>query len=119
VGIALRNWKGDEFKKLVKLDAGQRLEVAVILLKNEVKQDLSIPYPPASSPDDFPHKRTGRLRASIAHEVDRENLEARVGTNLAYGKFLEIGTRFMAARSFLRRAFNENWDKLKQILRGK
>jgi HK97 gp10 family phage protein len=117
--LTLRNWKGNDFKKLVRMDAGQRLEAAAILLKNEIKQDLSEPSPPVSSPGTPPHKDTGRIRASISHEVDTQALTARVGTNVEYAKYLELGTKNMAARPFLRRAFNEHLEKLKQIMTGK
>lgn len=117
--MELRNWKGDELKKLVKFDAAQRIEVAAILLKNAIKEDLSEPFPPASDEGEPPHKRTGRLRASMSHEVDKEALTARVGSNVLYAKFLELGTVKMAARPFLRKAFNEHFDKLRAIMRGK
>lgn len=49
---------------------------------------------------------TGRLRASITHEVSAEGKEvvARVGTNVEYAAYVEFGTRHMPARSFLRSA---------------
>lgn len=117
--LTLKNWKGDEFNKLVKLEANKRIEVAARLLENAVKVDLSEPSPPVSEPGDSPHKDTGRLRASISHEVDTDKGVARVGSNLFYSKWLELGTRFMAARPYLRKAFHENYDALMKILRGK
>ena len=97
----------------------QRLAAAAILLKNEIKQDLSAPSPPRSTPGESPHKDTGRLRASISHEFDTAEHTARVGTNLVYGKWLEVGTKNMEARPFLRKAFNEHFQQIKKILRGK
>lgn len=49
---------------------------------------------------------TGRLRASITHEVGKEGNElvGRIGTNVEYAPYVELGTRYMAARSFLRQA---------------
>ena len=119
MGLELRHWKGEEAKKLIKLTAAQRLEAAAILLKNEAKQLISEPSPPPSAPGEPPGKDTGRLRASVSHEVDRGKMVARVGTNVVYGKFLELGTRKMAARPWLRKAFNENYAKLMKIIRGK
>lgn len=54
---------------------------------------------------------TGRLRSSIRstqpfEEVHRR-LVVRVGTNVDYAAYVELGTRYMSARPFLRRALNE------------
>jgi HK97 gp10 family phage protein len=45
---------------------------------------------------------TGRLRASIEHEVDGDTL--RVGTNVEYAVYVEEGTRYMEAEPYLRPA---------------
>lgn len=54
---------------------------------------------------------TGRLRSSIrstqAFEETHRQLVVRVGTNVEYARFVEMGTRYMRARPFLRRALNE------------
>lgn len=52
---------------------------------------------------------TGRLRASIASVTVREGggLVAYVGSDVEYAIYVEFGTRFMAAQSFLRRALEE------------
>jgi HK97 gp10 family phage protein len=49
---------------------------------------------------------TGRLRSSITREVGRDGrgLYATVGTNVEYAPYVELGTRFMGARPFLRPA---------------
>lgn len=67
-----------------------------------------------SRPGDPPHKQTGRLRASIAWEL--VGAVARVGTNLPYGRWLEHGTRKMAARPWLRRALSECRARVLAIL---
>lgn len=59
-----------------------------------------------SRPGDPPHKQTGRLLASLAWELVSDAI-ARVGMNLKYGRWLELGTRKMAARPWLRRALRE------------
>ncbi len=49
---------------------------------------------------------TGRLRGSITiDDSDLVRLQMRVGTNVLYGKWVEFGTRKMAARPFLFPAF--------------
>lgn len=49
---------------------------------------------------------TGRLRGSIEWELGRDarGLVARVGTNVHYARFVEEGTRRMAAQPYLRPA---------------
>lgn len=39
-----------------------------------------------------------------------------VGTNVEYGKYIEFGARGRAERPYLRRAFSENLDKIKEKL---
>lgn len=71
-----------------------------------------------SSPGEPPRKRTGTLQKSIAHEIERRPGEvlARIGTKVGYGKFLEFGTRRMAARPYLRPALTEYLPKFNAIV---
>jgi len=71
-----------------------------------------------SAPGEPPHKQTGRLRASVTHEVDKGEMTARVGTNVKYGLYLELGTSKMAPRPWLRRALAETAAKINSILSG-
>jgi HK97 gp10 family phage protein len=52
---------------------------------------------------------TGRLRSSITHEVTGQDrtIVGTVGTNVEYAGFVEFGTRYMHAQSYLRRALHE------------
>lgn len=49
---------------------------------------------------------TGRLRSSITHDMERDSrgLVGFVGTNVEYGPYVELGTRFMRPQPFLRPA---------------
>lgn len=49
---------------------------------------------------------TGRLRGSIAYEIGAVNglPSARIGSNVEYAVYVELGTRHMSARPFLRPA---------------
>lgn len=70
-----------------------------------------------SAPGEPPRKQTGRLRASVAYEVDEAQLAARVGTNVEYGKHLELGTRRgLAPRPWLRRALAESMSVIRGFL---
>jgi len=50
--------------------------------------------------------KTGNLRRSITHEVggSAEHPYVRIGTNVRYGIYQELGTRFHPAHPFLRPA---------------
>jgi phage gpG-like protein len=100
--------KAGRTKKLVTISRG----------KNKGKQKTA--WGPLNSapskPGDFPARQTGALRSSIAYDVDRQNLTARVGTALKYGRWLEFGTRRMAPRPWLLRTLKEEGPKLSQIM---
>jgi hypothetical protein len=62
----------------------------------------------ASAPGDPPATDTGQLAASIDQElaVDGRGLVERIGTNLKKGRALELGTRTIEPRPFLRPALD-------------
>ena len=70
-----------------------------------------------SKPGEPPRKQLGHLRRSVTYEVD-DNQVGRVGTNLKYGRWLELGTRLMKARPWLRRALKECQDQILSILKA-
>lgn len=43
----------------------QRMGRAMHTLRNILRENLNTPYPPASRPGQFPHRRTGGLRRSV------------------------------------------------------
>lgn len=60
---------------------------------------------------------TGRLRASITHEVRKlaKGLYyARVGTNVWYAPVQELGSGPIPPQPYLRPALEENWDYIKK-----
>lgn len=71
-----------------------------------------------SLPGEPPRKQTGELRMSITHEVDADTLTARVGSQLKRAKFLELGTRKMQARPFLRITAFEESAAIAKIMGG-
>lgn len=67
----------------------------------------------ASLPGDSPNSDTGRLLASIHHTVDgatAAEMYADIGADTNYALFLELGTRYMAPRPFLRPALYAGFD---------
>jgi len=114
-------WHGEEFKRLTHDQMGENIEAAAIHLKGQIKLSLSVGNMDGTNPSDAgepPRRVTGRLSGSIAHEADRKKLIARVGTNVLYGKFLELGTRKMAARPFIRPGLENNRETIGRILTG-
>lgn len=61
----------------------------------------------ASAPGEPPASDTGRLLSSIHHKILVENtVFARIGSDVQYAIYLELGTRHMAPRPFLRPALD-------------
>lgn len=65
--------------------------------------------------------RTGTLRRSIHTVISAGGKRATVGPSVAYGAFVELGTRRMPARPYLRPAFEQQAprvvDEIKTALR--
>lgn len=108
-----------EFKPSLRKQIAQRVDRAAITLQADLKQTLSI-SPSPSAPGQPPGVETGNLRRSV--QTDRSQVEsdlvARVGTNLPYGRWLEYGTRFTAARPWLRTTLAKFRNKLAALLGG-
>lgn len=58
---------------------------------------------------------TGRLRNSITHQSDGKD-SVYIGTNVEYGKYVELGTRRAAPQPFLRPAAEEHGSQYRQII---
>jgi len=54
---------------------------------------------------------TGALKESITSEIDKDDLEARVGSNLDYALAVELGAPGKVAKPFLRPALEKARDK--------
>lgn len=91
------------------------LAVASYYFRDRVKERISIGAPPSSSPGEPPHVRTGRLRNSIAAEVDFSALKSRIGTNVEYALRLE----FEMDRSFLRSTLLMETPIIERIMGGR
>lgn len=72
----------------------------------------------ASAPGEYPKRVSGHLRRNIQSEFDQETLTARVGTNVIYGKYLETGTRKMAARPWLSNGIRDFGASVRSIIEG-
>ena len=61
-------------------------------------------------------RRSGQLARRVTVEIAPNGLAATVGTDLDYGTFLELGTRRMVARPWLRPAYLELLSRLRTRL---
>lgn len=68
-----------------------------------------------SLPGESPKKITGELQRSIAWvtESDTSSIALQIGTNLDYGRYLELRTSKMAPRPYLRATFLERLNRIK------
>jgi len=105
----IKDWKPDKVLGAVSGKLVQRMDLVGEFVKVQAQSRVS--------------RRTGKLRANIIYEVDaRENyIEARVGAKKKYfwGWFLEMGTRKMRQRPWLRPAVWQNKSTILQMIRGR
>lgn len=68
------------------------------------------------SPPSHPQVQTGRLRASITHNVNLGEVE--IGSNVVYSKYLEFGTSKMPPYPFLFPAVELKKPEIIEALKG-
>ena len=122
-------WHGIEAMDRIRKEAGNRVDGAARAVEGWAKELVSREQPVViygkgagrsrkgldpSLPGEPPKKVSGWLRMNIASEMDRARIEARVGTNVPYGKHLELGTRKMAPRPWIRAALVRNAVELQR-----
>lgn len=91
-------------------DIEKSLDKHALLTQSDAKQNLRDKvYNTAQSPN---YRRTGNLWRSIAIESPVKRLVRKIGSNLTYAPFVEFGTRYMPARSFLFPAYEINRKRL-------
>lgn len=97
--MAELKWYGDKVIKNVEQAVSVALEASALVVEGAAKN---------LAPVD-----TGNLRNSITHEVEKN--EARVGTNVDYAPFIELGTVKMAAQPYLNPALDNNKNNIRKI----
>lgn len=135
------DWHGDAWKKAFRSEMRKRTAFAARRLEAGIRKDISqagdLEYHPMgskgkalkstkriynfthSAPGNPPYKQFGRLRGSIANELVEHGAGTcigRVGTNYKVGRYLELGTRKMKARPFLRPGLRKYGPELRAIL---
>lgn len=138
-------WRGKEFFGLATKANAEAMSRAVFLVERDVKQSFGTGASRAdvtvkrgnkrhrpSAAGFPPNVDTGSLRASITGIVEKKKLKiigfvgshlgklaakADVGTDLEYGVYLELGTRKMQPRPYLRPALQRNGRKILEIFK--
>ena len=128
-------WFGPQVNKAVLTEARRRVLKACLLVEATVKTSMKLggrtesgmlekgkkpgkinTY--RSKPGEIPRVQTGTLRRSITHELHPILPIGYVGTQTEYAKFLEMGTRHMAPRPFLRPGLHASEPGIKLIFEG-
>jgi phage gpG-like protein len=120
-------WHGDAAMDHVRGRAVQFLYLAAFTVERKAKDLLSVAGSGRvkgrksgpvthSRPGESPRKQTGILHDSVTSEVDPSSLSARVGSNLKYAAWLELGTGRIAPRPWLRRALAEMQSRVNELL---
>lgn len=130
-------WYGDEFLKETDAAFANGLASAGEFAVSQIRQSISVSShglsvektatghfsrvhyaANRSLPGQPPHVDTGALISSMTYEIDPENLQVLIGSPLEYALYLELGTRIMAPRPFLRRGLADNAVQIVQIATG-
>eukprot|EP00919_Chromeraceae_sp_WS-2016_P003064 GHVR01007453.1.p3 GENE.GHVR01007453.1~~GHVR01007453.1.p3 ORF type:complete len:143 (+),score=27.76 GHVR01007453.1:367-795(+) len=111
------HWQGGSFFAKAETEVEKTISRSTILLQKQVRSDLiQHVYPPSGpTPGGPPAKRTGQLRDSIDMEtfVRGKDFVGRVGTNLKYGRHLELGEG-TPIRPYLRPALDRHLPQIKK-----
>jgi HK97 gp10 family phage protein len=120
--IRVKSWRSREITEAIEREMRKRLFLIGARVSSHARKLVS-PSTRANGPSlpgEPPHADTGRFRNSISHDVTRDaegHLVARVGSNVEYAPFLELGTNKMEARPSLIRSIDDLRDKIKEIIR--
>ncbi len=116
---------------------GQRIDAACYHLVSRIRENVSIPSRTVtikatragkakkvlglrgsnrSKPGEFPHKDYGTFRQSVSKDFDQATLTGRVGSPSKVGRWLELGTKKMRPRPWLRRSLAEERETIRQMI---
>lgn len=121
--IRVTPWRGDEFLKKEEAELVKSLHKVGIHVKGRCKVKLnSAKSPPTAQPGEAPHRDSGHAMPSVAYEVDPSILTCRVGSNVIYLKYLELGWtddygNFHGPRPWLRSTAAEEGNAIEGIFK--
>lgn len=138
------HWRGDAFIADVTAKVTRNVEAACVWVKSRARENISTPSRTVtyvrraniktgergalrkklgkrgssrSKPGDFPHKDYGTLRTAVAHQmVAGGEPKGLVGANVKHALYLELGTKNMAPRPWLRRTLAEETEAVVNIV---
>lgn len=118
--VRITKWDPEPFLRGVNQQLAARMETAAGIVEADVKGSMAgggRPHVP-SQPGEPPRIDSGNLRRNISHSVVVQGRTVRgfVIANTNYARFLELGTRLMEARPFLRPALARNRARIVQVL---
>lgn len=112
-----------EFLDKVKTRVYAAMDATADLSVTTIKAEIGIQYPPASTPGNPPHRRTGNLQNGVQQiTMENENSvtshigSARVEGNPRVPSYLEFGTKRMAARPYMSPEFATAPPKFKRAV---
>jgi HK97 gp10 family phage protein len=110
-------WFPEKVQKALKQAIYEKLQIVGEMMRAAIVRNISIPTRSAgpSKPGEYPHADTGRLKQDIFYKVDKDSMTVAVGTKLDYGYWLETGTRYMAARPFLRTTLSQMKGQIQSV----
>jgi hypothetical protein len=118
-------WHGREYIRQVERTAEQKLSAFCNRICDDIKRDMAKPKSgkpgkntTASAPGESPARQTGLLVRSIVHKRSGKMRE-KLGTGIKYGLYLELSTKKMAARPWLRPALSRARANFRQLWKDK
>ena len=113
VSVKLK-WFGESAPQAIRKALAPRMLAAAVMIQDRLIQKLSTPVFPRSRPYEYPHMETTKLiRGLFARQTARDGVFGYdVGSDALHSAFLNLGTRRMAPRPFLRLVLAEMADQL-------
>ena len=113
--IEVQQNNAEEIAKAMDKALVAALEEVGLLAERFAKDNLSEPRGGhKSGKDPRPNVDTGRLRASITHQVSEEEKAVYVGTNVEYAPYVELGTSRMQGWPYLKPAASAHGSEYRQ-----
>lgn len=101
--VQIKKWRWPNIRGELRAQVRARLRLAGEVAASRIRQNISQPTRTLgpSLPGAFPHADTGSLRKSVTYRIDETELSCRVGSDIEYAPYLELGTSKMDARPFV------------------
>jgi hypothetical protein len=94
-------WKLRPAEYLIRREIANRLDDAGKVALRQLRKNLSTPFPPASMPGEFPHRRTGELQRRTRYTVNRSKLTLSLYADAKHAPFVEKTRPFLTRSLFM------------------